>query len=93
MGKQETMVGSLTICVAESLLTYRVPTVLKEFRARFPLVHLIFRPKQSVNLERPLCESIIDLAIVIDPLFHAPNLIVESLRAEPMVQLSLWLCF
>ena len=42
--------GPLRIYAPESVLTYRLPEVLKQFRKRYPKVELIFRPESDNKL-------------------------------------------
>src|SRR5580692_4029066 len=55
--------GPLRIGAPESVLTYRLPEVLKLFRKRYPQVELIFRPDLDEKLADALESGKLDLAI------------------------------
>jgi DNA-binding transcriptional LysR family regulator len=55
--------GPLHIYCPESVLTYRLPEVLKLFRKRYPRVELIFRPESDQKLAVELETGKIDVAI------------------------------
>ncbi len=43
----EEIAGTLTIGAQESQCTYRLPSILKRFKAQFPQIKLIFKPAHS----------------------------------------------
>ena len=55
--------GPLRISAPESVLTYRLPQVLRAFRHRFPHVDLVFRPNPSENIDIELEAGKLDIAI------------------------------
>jgi DNA-binding transcriptional LysR family regulator len=55
--------GPLRIGAPESVVTYRLPPVLKEFRRRFPHVELIFRPHCDATLAIELETGKLDMVI------------------------------
>ena len=55
--------GPLRISAPESILTYRLPPVLRVFRRRFPLVELVFVPHIGVTYAAELDAGKIDIAI------------------------------
>jgi DNA-binding transcriptional LysR family regulator len=55
--------GPLTIGAPESVLTYRLPPVLRMFRRRFPHVEVIFRPYSDANICSMLETGKLDMAI------------------------------
>ncbi|QUG41745.1 LysR family transcriptional regulator [Psychrobacillus sp. INOP01] len=75
-------VGTLTIGAQESQCTYRLPPILKEFKAKFPNVKLVFRPANSDEMaRRQLMEGILDVAFIMDT--SRPE---ESLRVEKLIE-------
>lgn len=54
--------GPLRIAAPESVLTYRLPAIVRAFRYRYPLVELIFRPHASAMTVNELETGRIDLA-------------------------------
>lgn len=80
--------GPLRIGAPESVLTYRLPVVVRAFRKRFPHVELIFRPYADASLALKLESGKFDLAI---HMADAPlNSSIEStrLRTERVFLLS-----
>ena len=55
--------GPLRIATPESLLTYRLPEVMRAFRRRFPRVELQFRPHSGETLTADLEAGKLDLVI------------------------------
>jgi len=55
--------GPLRISAPESVLTYRLPKVLRAFRRRFPHVELVFRPHLSDAMDVELETGKLDIAI------------------------------
>ena len=58
--------GLLRIGAPESVLTYRLPKVIRAFRKRFPQVELIFRPYSDARLAIELETGKLDMAIHMD---------------------------
>jgi DNA-binding transcriptional LysR family regulator len=55
--------GPLRIGAPESVLTYRLPSVLRDFRRHFPHVELIFRPHTNATLAIELETGKLDMVI------------------------------
>lgn len=55
--------GPLHIGAPESVLTYRLPSVLKRFRKQYPRVELLFRPEMDDKLAGALESGKLDLVI------------------------------
>jgi DNA-binding transcriptional LysR family regulator len=70
--------GPLRIGAPESVLTYRLPLVLRAFRRRFPHVELIFKPYIDATLVTKLESGKFDMAIHMAD--ATPNAAVESTR-------------
>lgn len=77
--------GNLIIGSPESVLTYRLPPVLKLFRARYPEVNLVFRGVGSSELMAQLERGDLDLGLIIDDDLNDLRLHVEALCAESML--------
>lgn len=77
--------GTLVIGSPESVLTYRLPPVLKLFRARYPQVDLVFRGVGSAELMAHLERGDLDLGLIIDDHLKDARLHVEVLCPESMV--------
>jgi DNA-binding transcriptional LysR family regulator len=74
--------GPLHIGAPESVLTYRLPEVLKLFRKRYPRVELIFRPDSDNKLADELESGKLDLAISMSDLVSGDQLSSIKLRSE-----------
>lgn len=76
--------GTMVVGSPESVLTYRLPRILKAFRAEFPGVDLIFRAVGSAETVPQVERAELDLALVIDDGVDDPRFKVESLCTEPL---------
>lgn len=76
--------GTLTIVTPESLCIHRLPPVLAQFRARYPLVQVIFRPTDGIDFRRTLAEGRADMAFCYGELQSFPDLNTEPLVREPL---------
>lgn len=74
--------GPLRIYAPESVLTYRLPEVLKQFRKRYPKVELIFRPESDNKLSVELECGKIDLAISMSDEIDGEQLCSIKMRNE-----------
>ncbi len=77
--------GSLTISAPETLCTYRLPQVLHRFRARYPLVRLVFQPNPCMEIRRRVTEGLLDVAFLLDEPVQSSSLVVTPLIVEPLV--------
>ena len=80
--------GVLTIVAPETLCAYRLPSVLREFRSRFPDVTLHLRPNEVGDLRRALAEDGVDLAFVLEEVSWVAGLRVEDIMQEPLLLVS-----
>jgi DNA-binding transcriptional LysR family regulator len=78
----------LRIGAAESLLTYRLPEVLRAFRRHFPHVELIFRPYVNATLALELEAGKLDMAIYGDDLQAFSSIASIRLRTERVLLLA-----
>lgn len=74
--------GPLNIGAPESVLTYRLPEVLKLFRKRYPKVELFFRPDSHQKLTDALESGKLDLAISMSDLIDGEHLRSIKMRTE-----------
>ena len=82
---EEEPTGTLIIGATESQCTYRLPPVLKEFKAAFPKVKLIFKPSNSDEMARKhLMEGGLDVAFIMDKSNPKGSLRVEKLIKEDL---------
>jgi DNA-binding transcriptional LysR family regulator len=80
--------GPLRIGAAESLLTYRLPEVLRAFRRHFPHVELIFRPYTNPTLALDLEAGKLDMAVHGDDLQPSASIKSIRLRTERVLLLA-----
>ncbi|MGE6256407.1 LysR family transcriptional regulator [Heyndrickxia sporothermodurans] len=84
---EEEHIGTLTIGAQESQCTYRLPTVLKEFKTKFPKVKLVFKPAHSDEMAREqLVNGQLDAAFIMD--VRNPE---DTLKIEPLIKEDLML--
>jgi DNA-binding transcriptional LysR family regulator len=74
--------GPLHIGTPESMLTYRLPEVLKLFRKRYPKVDLIFHPDSQERLADALESGKLDLAISMSRRFAGQQLSSIGMQTE-----------
>jgi DNA-binding transcriptional LysR family regulator len=80
--------GTLTITAPETLCSYRLPALLRQFRARFPQVKLIFRLSTFIDPWRSVSEGSADIAFAIAEPIHSNMLVTEILIPEPLLLLA-----
>src|SRR5271155_2811671 len=80
--------GPLHIGSPESVLTYRLPEVLKLFRKRYPKVDLFFHPDSQEKLSDALESGRLDLAISMSERFDGPQLSSIRMRSEDIYLFS-----
>ncbi|MFT4111150.1 LysR family transcriptional regulator [Silvibacterium sp.] len=84
--KNGQIVGPLVVGAAESLLTYRMPELLRVFQTTYPGVRLTLHAEVSCATSSAL-EPGVDLAVSIDEPIELPQLLVQKLRQERMLAL------
>lgn len=80
--------GPLRISAPESVVTYRLPRLLREFRNRFPHVQLIFRPHLDDSLVIELETGRIDMVIEMRDAISNPAFQSVPLRTERVFLLA-----
>lgn len=85
MKENEELTGTLTISANEIPGSYRLPTVLRSFRARYPGIRLIFRPFANEQLKQSLYEGKTDIVFMLDESVGSTNLMIEPLIEEPFL--------
>lgn len=76
--------GRLNLAASESVLTYRMPDLLRNFQCRFPSVEIVLQAS-SVCCSAIAADPNVDLSITIDEPVRNPSFIVQSLHQERMV--------
>jgi DNA-binding transcriptional LysR family regulator len=80
--------GPLRIGSPESILTYRLPPILRTFRQRYPLVQLSFLPHLNQALVAELESGKLDMAICMSDTLSNPALLSVPLRIETILLLA-----
>src|SRR3984893_11386797 len=80
--------GPLNIYAPESVLTYRLPEVLKVFRKRYPKVELVFGPESDSKLAEELECGKLDLAISMSDSIDGEHLTSMAMRSEDVYLFS-----
>lgn len=75
--------GTLTLSAAESVLTYRLPRLLRAFQDRYAQVKIELHAPGMSEFGPPIGMGV-DIAISINEPIQEPHLVVQSLRAEPV---------
>jgi DNA-binding transcriptional LysR family regulator len=83
-GKGESA-GTISMGAPETICTYRLPVVLRQFRNQNPGVHVTFRPMLDVDLYYGIKKGELDLAFLLQEPLDSSGLAVEGLIKEPMV--------
>lgn len=81
-------VGTLHIAAPETLCTYRLPPLLRQFRQQFPRVRLIFHPILCHHVPQHLYEGTIDVGIIIAEPMQRRRLHIETLVREDLLVLA-----
>ena len=80
--------GTITIGAPETICTYRLPPVLRQFRDRYPGVRVIFRPLVYPDLLRSILAGTVDAAFLLAEPFQSTSLVIETLICEPLVVIA-----
>ena len=80
--------GKLMAGSPETVVTYRLPRILRRFQERFPRVELIFRPLSSVEIWQQITNGNLDFVFTIGEMVEHPSLVVEYLSPEPMTLIA-----
>src|SRR5579859_875958 len=86
VGESTDPMGTLVISAPETLCTYRLPALLREFRSRYPRVRLLLRPAPFAEVRRLVAEGTLDVAFALEePGPSSASLHVEPLLTEEIV--------
>jgi DNA-binding transcriptional LysR family regulator len=80
--------GPLRVGSPESILTYRLPPILRTFRQHYPHVELSFRPHLNDSLVSELETGKLDIVICMCETVSSPSLVSMTLRTEPILLLG-----
>ncbi|KAA6463151.1 LysR family transcriptional regulator [Acidobacteria bacterium AB60] len=80
--------GPLRIAAPESVLTYRLPPLVRAFRQRYPKVELVFRPHTAATVPSELESGRVDLAFHLVDEMPGPALRCHALQQERIFLLT-----
>lgn len=80
--------GHVRLCAPESVCAYRLAPVLPEVRKRFPDVRLSLFPADTRTALTALADRRTDLALVLAPSLHPPNVDLVDLGAQRLSLLA-----
>lgn len=82
------LTGSLRIGAPESLAAFRLPGIIKEFRAKYPKVQIILKPGACWELTDLVRSGELDLAFLLQPEIEVKDLVIETLVEEQMTLIA-----
>ncbi|PHA02242.1 LysR family transcriptional regulator [Bacillus pseudomycoides] len=77
--------GTIRIGANESLMIYRLPVILYEFKKKYPQVHIILQPSESQGLHNELKSGKFDFALFTNPEKLDVDIVTHSLVPETIV--------
>ncbi|MFK4345242.1 MULTISPECIES: LysR family transcriptional regulator [unclassified Paenibacillus] len=77
------LTGTVIISADETLCTYRLPAVLRQFRLCYPGIRLMFRPLANSNLKQSLREGDADIIFTLDEDKGETGFCGEKMLDEP----------
>ncbi|ENQ3107467.1 DNA-binding transcriptional regulator, LysR family [Bacillus sp. 491mf] len=77
--------GTIRIGANESLMIYRLPVILYEFKKKYPHVHIILQPSESQELHNELKSGKFDFALFTNPEKLGVDIVTHSLVREAIV--------
>ncbi|WP_149096195.1 LysR family transcriptional regulator [Paenibacillus terrae] len=77
------LTGTVIISADETLCTYRLPAVLRQFRLCYPGIRLMFRPLANSNLKQSLREGEADIIFMLDEDKGETGFCGEKMLDEP----------
>jgi DNA-binding transcriptional LysR family regulator len=80
--------GTLIVSAPETVCTYRLPPVLRQFRVRYPQVKLIYRPIRAPNMQRAVVNANVDIAFWLAEPMQSGILVSEALIDEPLALIA-----
>lgn len=82
---QDDTAGTIRLGANESLLVYRLPSILNEFKKRYPEVHIELYPGDNRELRYKLKEGQLDLSFLFDIEKNDNDLHIQKLMLEKLV--------
>ncbi|MFP3919288.1 LysR family transcriptional regulator [Lysinibacillus telephonicus] len=77
---------TITIGAQESQCTYRLPTILAEFKKKYPQIQVIFKPVHTREIAQELIQNgELDFAIITDTFISLPTINLMPLVQEELI--------
>jgi DNA-binding transcriptional LysR family regulator len=76
--------GSLSIAAPETICTYRLPALIRQFRDSHPDVRISFQPMLDRDIYFGVRNGVIDFGFLLQEPLQTDGLLVESLVKEPL---------
>jgi len=76
--------GTIILGTAESLSTYKIPTLLQTYRHDYPNVELVLKFENCSKVRDCIRNNELDIALIINRKVEDPDFIVKCLSIEPM---------
>ncbi|MET3207528.1 UNVERIFIED_CONTAM: DNA-binding transcriptional LysR family regulator [Paenibacillus sp. PvR008] len=82
------LTGTVVISADETLCTYQLPAILRQFRLCYPGIRLMFRPLANSNLKQSLREGDADIIFMLDEDKGETGFCGEKMLDEPFYLLG-----
>ncbi|MFC6253632.1 LysR family transcriptional regulator [Secundilactobacillus hailunensis] len=79
------LVGRLVVAVPETLLTYEMQGVLKQFKKQAPNVELVIRVLNCYDIYAQMLDGKVDIAVHYDVRLYPPTIHTKKLKDFPLV--------
>ena len=80
--------GTLDIAGYETIITYRLPSILNQFMREYPKVRVSIHPLPVKVLKKHLIDSDIDVAFILEEPFDIPGIACREIRKERVVVIA-----
>lgn len=77
--------GKIVISIGESLLLYRFPPIIEEYRRKYPKVNIEWHHLDSLNFKQELLKGNSDIVFMLGTEVNDANIYSEKLKDEPMM--------
>ena len=88
ISNSETLIGSISVRAPQSVGTYLLPSVLRQYKKQYPRVGFDVSSCALYTLGQELRSGIIDVAFLLAESINAADLTAELVRIEPLVFVS-----
>ncbi len=85
LNEEEDIAGALTIYAPSTLCVYRLPSILKTYRRRYPHVQINIHANIELSAVPQVRSGAVDVAFDLDRPINAPDMNCRTLIVEPMV--------